>query len=134
MYAANTLSRRYTQAQVASVDRHRLLLLVFEGGLTFLGRARSALDAGDMQRFGEAISKSQAVIAELLGTLDHQQGGSIAKELARLYEFMQHHLTEANALRSVQHVDEVERVLGIIAGAYREILERPAVAAGSPAA
>jgi flagellar protein FliS len=134
MYAANTLSRRYTEAQVASVDRHRLLLLVFEGGLTFLGRARSALDAGDMVRFGEAISKSQAVIAELLGTLDHQQGGDIAKELARLYEFMQHHLTEANVRKSVQHVDEVERVLGIIAGAYREILERPPVAAGSTAA
>lgn len=134
MYAANTLSRRYTEAQVASVDRHRLLLLVFEGGMTFLGRARSALDAGDMLRFAEAISKSQAVIAELLGSLDHQQGGDIAKELARLYEFMQHHLTEANARKSVQHVDEVERVLGIIAGAYREILERPPVAAGPTAA
>lgn len=134
MYAANTLSRRYTAAQVASVDRNRLLLLVFEGGLTFLGRARSALDAGDTLRFAEALSKSQAVIAELLGTLDHQQGGAIAKELARLYEFMLHHLTEANALRSVQHVDEVERVFGTIAGAYREILDRPQPSDGAPAA
>lgn len=134
MHAANSLSRRYTAAQVASVDRHRLLLLVFDGGLMFLGRARAALDAGDTLRFAEAISKSQAVIAELLGTLDHQQGGDIAKELARLYEFMQYHLTEANVLRSVQHVDDVERLLGVIAGAYREIIERPAAAAGSPAA
>lgn len=133
MYAAN-LSRRYTEAQVSSVDRHRLLLLVFEGGQTFLGRARSALEEGDPMRFAEALSKSQAVIAELLGTLDHQQGGDIAKELARLYEFMLHHLTEANALRSVQHVDEVARVFGIIAGAYREILERPPVPMGTTAA
>jgi flagellar secretion chaperone FliS len=134
MYAANSLSRRYTEAQVASVDRNRLLLLVFEGGLTFLGRARSALDAGDTLRFAEALSKSQAVIAELLGTLDHQQGGEIAKELARLYEFMLHHLTEANALRSVPHVEEVERVFGTIAGAYREILARPQPTEGAPAA
>lgn len=125
---AREYARRYTQAQVASVDRHRLLLLVFDGGLTFLGRAREALAAGDLPRFGEALGRSQAIISELLGTLDHQAGGDIAGQLARLYDFMLVHLTEANARQSVRHVDEVIRVFAVIAGAFREILDQPVTA------
>ena len=40
------------------------------------------------------------------------------------------HLTEANARQSVRHVDEVLAVFGTIAGAYKQIIERPAPAAG----
>jgi len=129
---AQHYARRYTEAQVASLDRHRLLLLVFDGGLTFLGRARDALAGGDLPSFAEALRRAQAVIGELLGTLDHAAGGPIAAQLARLYEFMLAHLTEANARSSVQHVDEVIRVYSIIAGAYRDILD-PASALGSAA-
>jgi len=118
-------AHRYQEAQISSVDRRRLLLLVLEGGGTFLNRARDGLAQGDLARFGESSSRAQAIISELLGTLDFNAGGEIAKQLGRLYEFMLHHLTEASAQRSVRHVDEVIKVFSIIAGAYREILERP---------
>ncbi|HEV7732947.1 MAG TPA: flagellar export chaperone FliS [Candidatus Binatia bacterium] len=126
MYAAE-YTRRYTEAQVTSVDRRRLLLLVFEGGATFLAGAREALIGGETRRFAEQLSRAQAIISELLGTLDYAQGGVIAVELARLYDYMLHHLTEANITHSVQHLDDVIRVYATVAGAYREILERPAM-------
>lgn len=133
MYASE-YTRRYAKAQVTSVDRRRLLLLVFEGGATFLARAREALVAGDGPRFAEQLGRAQAVISELLGTLDHGAGGTIARDLARLYEFMLHHLTQANLTHSVQHLDDVIGVYGMVAGAYREILERPATdGPGAPA-
>src|SRR5438445_634955 len=97
----------YAKAQVTSVDRTRLLLLVFEGGLSFLQRARAGLAAGDLAAFGQNLGRAQAIIAELLGTLDYEAGGTIARDLARLYDFMLVHLTEANARQSVRHVDEV---------------------------
>jgi flagellar protein FliS len=125
MYAAE-YTRRYAQAQVTSVDRHRLLLLVFDGGGTVLARAREALEAGDTPRFAEQLSRAQAIISELLGTLDYNVGGQIAQDLARLYEFMLHHLIEANLQNSVQHLDDVIRVYGVVAGAFRDILDRPA--------
>src|SRR5438552_7643836 len=116
----------YAKAQVTSVDRTRLLLLVFEGGLSFLQRARAGLAAGDLAAFGQNLGRAQAIIAELLGTLDYEAGGTIARDLARLYDFMLVHLTEANARQSVRHVDEVLAVFGTIAGAYKQIIERPA--------
>jgi flagellar protein FliS len=123
---ARNYAQRYQAAQVNSVDNRRLLLLVFDGGLKFLGRAREALDADDLVRFGESLSRARAIIAELLATLNFQAGGTIARDLARLYEFMLHHLAEASAQRSRRHVDEVAKVFGVVVAAYREILERPA--------
>jgi len=116
---------RYAEAQVMSVDPKRLLLLMFEGGSRFLGLCRAALAAGEVERFGESLARAQAIISELMNTLDHRAGGQIATDLARLYEFMLFHLTEANAKRSLQHVDDVIRVFGIVADGFRQILEGP---------
>src|SRR5213594_1807545 len=48
-------AREYARAQVTSVDRTRLLLLVFEGGLAFLQRARAGLAGGDLAAFGHNL-------------------------------------------------------------------------------
>jgi flagellar protein FliS len=124
---------RYTQAQVSSVDPKRLLLLMYEGGTKFLRLGREGLAAGDLQKFGQNLGRAQAIISELMNTLDHQAGGKIAEDLARLYEFMLHHLTEANAKRSLKQVDEVIAVFGTIADAFRQVLtEAAAVQPASP--
>jgi len=118
-------ARRYAHAQITSVDRGRLLLLVLEGGQTYLARARAALDAGDLARFAHERRRAQDVIAELLQTLDHAAGGEIAANLARLYAFMLEHLTAANVEQSARHIDEVLRAYAPIVDAYRAVLARP---------
>jgi flagellar protein FliS len=116
--------KRYTTADVTVADRERLLLLVLEGGVKFLRLTRDALAAGDLARFSDHLGRSQAIIAELLATLDHEAGGPIAADLARLYDFMLFHLTEANVRKSVRHVEDVMAVFGTVAAAYREVLAR----------
>jgi flagellar protein FliS len=128
MMAANSTAQRYQQAQVATADRGSLLLLMFDGGLRFLAQARAGLDAGDVGRFSHHLGRAQAVIAELLHTLDHGAGGEIAISLERLYQFMLEHLVEANRRKSVGHIDQVARLLDVIAGAYRDILRAGAAA------
>lgn len=122
-------ARRYATAQVSVVDREQLLLLVLEGGQRFLRLTREALADGDLPRFAENLGRAQAIIAELRGTLDHSVGGTITRDLARLYDFMLFHLTEANARQSVKHVDEVLTTFAPIADAFRTVLARPAAAA-----
>jgi flagellar biosynthetic protein FliS len=114
-------TRRYAAAEATTMDRRRLLLLVFEAGERFLRLTRDALVAGDPVRFGAHLARTQAIIGELRGTLD-MGAGPLAADLARLYEFMLFHLTAANAERSVRHVDEVDAVFGTIADAYRTIV------------
>jgi flagellar protein FliS len=123
---AQDYAQRYAAAQVTVVDREQLLLLVLEGGARFLRMTRDALAAGDLRGFGETLARAQAIIAELHGTLDHEIGGTLTKDLARLYDFMLFHLTEANAKKSLRHVDEVIGVFTTVADAFRTVLARPA--------
>ncbi len=122
MISAQTSARQYQQAQFQTVDRGQLLLMMYDGGDRFLAQAEQQLAGGDVPGFLHALGRAQAVIAELLSTLDHQRGGEVARNLDRLYRFMLDHLTEANLAKSVRHVGQVRRIFGIIGGAYREVL------------
>ncbi|MBP1689912.1 MAG: flagellar biosynthesis protein FliS [Deltaproteobacteria bacterium] len=122
MISAQSSAQQYQQAQFATVDRGQLLLMMFDGAQRFLSQAEQRLPADDVTGFLTALGRAQAVIAELLSTLDHQRGGEIAVNLDRLYRFMLDHLIEANVAKSVRHVGQVRRILGIIGDAYREVL------------
>lgn len=113
----------YHEAAIATADRGRLLLLFFDGALRFLKLAREALVRGDPEGFGQFLGRAQAVIAELMSTLDPIRGGNIARDLERLYDFMLYHLTEANLRRSAAHIEDVIRILGVIADAFRRVIE-----------
>jgi len=113
---------QYQQAQFATADRGRLLLLMFDGAQRFLSQAEAGLRAERIEEFVSQLGRAQAVIAELLHTLDHKAGGEIAQQLDRLYRFMLEHLVEANVQKSPQHVAEVQHLIGIIGDSYRMIL------------
>ncbi len=122
MISAQASVRQYQQAQFQTVDRGQLLLMMFDGGERFLTQAEQKITGGDVPGFLQALGRGQAVIAELLATLDHQRGGEIAANLDRLYRFMLDHLLQANISKSGRQVGQVRRILGIIGGAYREVL------------
>jgi flagellar secretion chaperone FliS len=122
MSAAQSTVNQYQQVQISTADRGQLLVLIYDGGLRFLARAEKSLEEGDLVGFGHHLGRAQAIIAELLHTLDHKLGGEVATNLERLYRFMLEHLVEANLQKSPRHVADVRRILGIVAGAYREIV------------
>jgi len=116
-------SQNYQNVQVATIDRGKLLLMMYDGAIKFLGHAKDGLEAKDLQKFARFLSKSQAIIAELMNTLDFEKGGEIARDLDRLYDFMLFYLTEANIQKDVKKIVRVIGLVETIAGAYREIIE-----------
>ena len=104
---------------------------MFDGALRFLAQAEDGLRNDRIEDFASPLARAQAVIAELLHTLDHKAGGEIATQLERLYRFMLEHLVEANMQKSVRHVEQVRRVLSIIADAYREVVAQGPAALGA---
>lgn len=124
----NKAHQQYRTVQISTVDRGRLLLMMYDGGIKFLRQAKAGLEAKDIVKFARFISKSQAVIAELQNTLDFEVGGTIAKDLDRLYDFMLFYLTEANLQKDPNKIQRVINLLDTIAGAYRHIIENDPVA------
>jgi flagellar secretion chaperone FliS len=122
MYGKNAHSA-YKSVQVTTTDRGRLLLMMYEGAIKFLKQAKMGLEDGDLPKFCRFLSKGQAIIAELMNTLDFEKGGTIARDLDRLYDFMLFYLTEANLHRDTQRITKVIGLLDIIYGAYKDIIE-----------
>ncbi len=122
MYGKNGHSA-YQSVQVTTTDRGRLLLMMYEGAIKFLRQSKAGLEANDIPKFCRFLSKAQAIIAELMNTLDFEKGGQIARDLDRLYDFMLFYLTEANLYRDSKRITKVIGLIDTIYSAYKEIIE-----------
>jgi len=124
----------YQAVQITTTDRGRLLLMMYEGAIKFLKLSVVGLEEKDIPKFCRYLSKGQAIIAELMNTLDFEKGGSIARDLDRLYDFMLFYLSEANLYRDQARITKVIGLIDTIYSAYREIIEgKQADAPMSPA-
>lgn len=122
MYGKNAHST-YQTVQITTTDRGRLLLMMYEGAIKFLKQSKAGLEEKDIAKFCRFLSKGQAIIAELMNTLDFEKGGTIARDLDRLYDFMMFYLSEANLYRDGERITKVIGLIETIYSAYREIIE-----------
>jgi flagellar secretion chaperone FliS len=122
MYGKNAHAA-YQSVQVTTTDRGRLLLMMYEGAIKFLKQSKVGLETNDIAKFCRFLSKGQAIIAELMNTLDFEKGGEIARDLDRLYDFMLFYLTEANLHRDPKRIQKVIGLIDTIYSAYKEIIE-----------
>jgi flagellar protein FliS len=103
--------------------------MLYDGCIKFLKHAKVGLESKDIPKFARYLSKSQAIISELMLTLDFERGGEIARDLDRIYDFALFYLTEANLEKNPAKIQRVIDLIDTIAGAYREIIEGPMKAA-----
>jgi flagellar secretion chaperone FliS len=122
MYGKNAHAT-YQNVQITTTDKGRLLLMMYEGAMKFLKQAKAGLEANDIAKFCRYLSKAQAIIAELMNTLDFEKGGTIATDLDRLYDFMLFYLTEANLYRDTKRIVKVIGLISTIYSAYKLIID-----------
>jgi flagellar protein FliS len=75
---------------------------------------------------GERLSRAEAILDELLATLD-MDAGEIAERLQAIYIFCKTRLIEARIERDPVRVEQVTRLMGELRGAWANI-KAPAVA------
>ncbi len=97
--------------------------MMYEGAIKFLRQSLVGLEQNDAATFCRYLSKAQAIIAELMNTLDFEKGGTIAQDLDRLYDFMLFYLSEANLYRDANRINKVINLIDTVYSAYREIIE-----------
>jgi len=117
MYGKNA-HNTYQAVQITTTDRGRLLLMMYEGAIKFLKQSRTGLEEKDIAKFCRFLGKAQAIIAELMNTLDFEKGGTIAHDLERIYDFMLFYLSEANLYRDGERVAKVINLLELIYSAF----------------
>jgi flagellar protein FliS len=107
---------------VPDADPHALVLMLFEGVLAALADARMKLMAGNVPGRGQAISRAISIVQQgLRPSLDVEKGGELAQRMAALYEYIVMRLLEANLHGSQPSIEEAERLLSQLHGAWRAI-------------
>ena len=96
-----------TQSGVTDASPHRLVQMLMEGALDKILMAKGYLQRGDTAEKGRHISWAISIINGLSASLDQEQGGEIATNLAALYEYMCQRLLKANINDSAEILDEV---------------------------
>lgn len=93
--------------QVSCASPYQLVLVLFDGLLDELSRARGHIETRHYDLKGQSLEKCMNIINALNSTLDHEQGGELVISLSRLYDYCLHRLVEVSASLSISGIDEV---------------------------
>jgi flagellar protein FliS len=111
----------YQETTVATGNKGRLIVLLYEGAIKFLMLAIEEMEAQNYEAKGRYISRAQDIISELNAVLDMDTGGEIAGNLRKLYCFMCSRLSQANIRRDPQMIREIIALLEELNQSWRAI-------------
>ena len=119
---ANAYASIGLETGVSSASPHKLIVMLFDGALTSLTIALTEMRAKNIAAKGRAISKAIRIIEEgLRASLDKSAGGAIAESLDSLYEFIAARLVRANLENEPGYIEEAQRLLIDLRGAWLAI-------------
>lgn len=119
--------REYQQVNVNTASPMELVLMLYDEGAKTLERAEQAfpVDTPDrIEQINNALLHAQDVITELAISLDMEKGGSIAKELQRIYDFMINHLSMANVKKELKPIQDVRKLMMDLREAWAEVAKQ----------
>lgn len=111
-------------AQTSRASPVELVLLLTDGLLDELARARAHIVAKRYEQKAASIDKCIEIINGLSSSLDFEQGGETVANLARIYDFCASHLHGAGITMEPSMVDEVIRILNTIRQGWKGVQER----------
>jgi flagellar protein FliS len=106
--------QQYRQVGVQTARPEQVLLMLYDGAISYCERARLALERGDPGAAGAPIGRTQAIIFELLSTLNPEVAPDLCANLKRLYAYMIRRLGDSQVQRDAKAVEEVKTLLGTL--------------------
>lgn len=118
-YQAVNLKSQTTQASPV-----QLVLVLMDGLLDELARARAHIEARRYELKAASLEKCVGIINGLSSALDMDVGGDVVRNLARLYDYCAERLYRAGVDLNVTIVDEVSGLLDQIRGGWQGVQAR----------
>ncbi len=96
----------YKKTQVQTADQGALILMCYDGAITFIKKAKKAHSENNPALFSTFLNKAQNILWELLSSLNYD-AGEIAYNLESLYNYMIRRIVDADYHSTVAPADEV---------------------------
>jgi flagellar protein FliS len=110
----------YRESAVLTATPEQLVVMLYDGANRFLTQSAIAMREKRAGLAGEKLRRAEAIIDELLATLD-MSVGEIAERLQALYLFFKEHLMAARLEQSAEKVEEVARLMRELRSAWAGI-------------
>ena len=123
-------ARAYATTQVQTASPVQVVVLLYDGTIQAMKLAQEGMRQNHREDKARFLGRALRVVSELSATLNMEQGGLVAKELRRIYEYVIHELTQANLFNQPDRLDAPIRCLGVLREAWQEL----AVQANKPQA
>lgn len=119
--AQNSALNAYKQNSVTTASPGELTLMLYNGCLKFLTKANKAIEEKDIQEKNTNLQKAQAILTELMSTLNMDY--DISRQMLPLYEYMNRRLIEANVKNDMSIVDEVIGLTTEFRDAWKQVIQ-----------
>ncbi|MBD9223592.1 flagellar export chaperone FliS [bacterium] len=103
----NKYIKQYQASNVNTATPEKLMIMMFDGALQFLQKAKIAIAEGNLKERSINIDGARKIIRELMRTIDLENGNDVSKQLFKLYNKMAMNLIKANVQRNAALIDVV---------------------------
>ena len=114
----------YRENQIKMASREQLLLITYDIGIRhcLIAEEEMKKERTDVEKINFSLQKAQAVLRELMVTIDMEKGGEVGENLMRLYDFMFYRLVQANTKKDSELVKSVREMLEDLKSAWEEAI------------
>ena len=119
----NKYIKQYQANNITTATPEKLMVMLFDGAIQFLQKAKSAIEEKNLQERATNIESARKIIRELMRTIDLENGNDVSKSLFRLYNRMVMKLIKANVSKNVSLIDEVLEDLSNIRWGFQKAIE-----------
>ena len=119
--SAPSATAAYRQQSVLTATPGQLVVMLYDGCLRFLHQAAYAMREGEHGEAERRLGRAEAIIDELLATLDLEKGGVIASRLQGIYVFCNRQLLDARTERDPAMIEKVAELLAELRDAWAQI-------------
>ncbi len=101
--------QKYLETSIATASKEDLIVKIFDILVLAATQALEKLhnQRDDIEGIHKALLRAQRALALLMGSLDMEIGGEVARNLFRVYEFWHHELVMANMQKDPLRVERL---------------------------
>ncbi len=119
----NSQQDSYRKTQIDTASPEALILMLYDGALRFITQAEDAFEAKNNEQISNSLLRVQAIITELMTSLDKEKGGEIAANLERLYLFFLEKLTDSNLKKDPEPMRQVKPLIEDLRNTWAEAMK-----------
>ncbi len=110
----------YRESSVLTASPAQLIVMLYDGAGRFLMQAEAAAGEGAWLHASDRVAKAEAIVDELLITLD-LDAGQVAERLQAIYVFCKRELIAARIEQDAERLGRVRGLLRELRDAWHEI-------------